>query len=585
MPFSDRPPSERAAAGGVSLLEGRDAHDRLADPAFVEACTRVYEQCPWRSPNQHPAFVTAWYACYATQFDPLLVLRESADGQLTGLFTLAVDRCSGLPLVAGMPQVDYVGWVCDAASADAFASDLMALLTQRFAGASLRLRYLARGLPLGWMDAVDGSCGGVIREDFLRPVLALDDPEALRQVLRKRSNKSRYNRLKRMGEVEVLELRGRAALEGWLDDIATFCDLRQGAINDSMPFLEDANKREFHLRLAETEGLLYTTVLMVGGQPAAALVSLCARDSAAVSLFGISPFFAKHSPGKLLVYETGLRLAEAGYRELDLTPGGAWKERFASSSDTVPMVDVYFSARAARMARLRGSASRFVATALRRCGIEPDRLRALVRGLERLSPGAVMRRLGRLGQWVAHTQESRVYRIDAGSVTPPAADALMRVDEPADLLAFTPRETWQSCAAFLADGIERLSLGEHLYSRVEDGLLVHYGWLADRQASSFFPEIGASYEYPAGSAVLYDFYTDPSARGRGYYQRSLRQMIADAAARPGVEHIYISVRAENAPSRHVIEKAGFQYEASLFRRTRFGRPTIREVRAAAEACG
>ncbi len=579
MQFSDRPPGQRAAAGSVALVEGAAAHARLADAAFVDACNRLYERCPWRSPNQHPAFVSAWYACYAEQFDPLLVLRESADGQLTGLFTLAVDKRSGQLLAAGMPQVDYVGWLCDADSADDFADDLVQLLARRFAGASLRLRYLARGLPRGWMQRT----AGVISEDFLRPVLALDDPEALRQVLRKRSNKSRYNRLKRMGEVEVLELRGREQLAPWLDDIATFCDLRQGAINDSMPFREDANKREFHLRLAEAEGLLYTTLLMVGGRPAAALVSLCARDSAAVSLFGISPFFSRHSPGKLLVYETGLRLAEAGFRELDLTPGGAWKERFASASDTVPMVDIYFSAYGARVARLRGAVSRAAAATARRCGVEPDRLRALVHGLRRLSAGAVARRLGRLGQWLSHTQESRIYRLDTAALEPSAPDPLMRVDEPADLLAFTPRETWQSCAAFLGDGIERLSLGEHLYSRVEDGVLVHYGWLADQQADSFFPEIGANYTYPPDSAVLYDFYTDPSARGRGYYQQSLRQMIADAAAKPGVAHIYISVRAENAPSRHVIEKAGFAYEASLFRRTRFGRATIEQVQSGAEA--
>ena len=32
--------------------------------------------------------------------------------------------------------------------------------------------------------------------------------------------------------------------------------------------------------------------------------------------------------------------------------------------------------------------------------------------------------------------------------------------------------------------------------------------------------------------MLYDFYTDPTARGRGLYQRSLKQMAKDAAAQP-----------------------------------------------------
>jgi RimJ/RimL family protein N-acetyltransferase len=47
-------------------------------------------------------------------------------------------------------------------------------------------------------------------------------------------------------------------------------------------------------------------------------------------------------------------------------------------------------------------------------------------------------------------------------------------------------------------------------------------------------------------------------------------MSADAANIAGTEFIYISVVADNAPSRHSIEKAGFEYQSSLYRKVVLG---------------
>jgi RimJ/RimL family protein N-acetyltransferase len=121
--------------------------------------------------------------------------------------------------------------------------------------------------------------------------------------------------------------------------------------------------------------------------------------------------------------------------------------------------------------------------------------------------------------------------------------------------------------------LTRLGNGHHLYSRVEDGTLVHYGWLIERQQRAFLPEISQSVEMPDGSAVLFDYYTHPAYRGRGYYNASLRQMAHDAAEIPGTNSIVIGVVADNAASRKGIENAGFEYWRSGFQRVRVGRVT------------
>ena len=55
-----------------------------------------------------------------------------------------------------------------------------------------------------------------------------------------------------------------------------------------------------------------------------------------------------------------------------------------------------------------------------------------------------------------------------------------------------------------------------------------------------------------------------------YDQSALRQIVVDAAAIPDTRNVFISVLADNAPRRHVIEKVGFQHYASVVRRMRFG---------------
>jgi RimJ/RimL family protein N-acetyltransferase len=106
-----------------------------------------------------------------------------------------------------------------------------------------------------------------------------------------------------------------------------------------------------------------------------------------------------------------------------------------------------------------------------------------------------------------------------------------------------------------------------VYTLVEDGRLVHYGWLSERQQKSNISEVEQDFYLPPESAVLADFYTHPAARGKGLYQQSLRQMLRDAALVAGTRHIFIGVMADNLPSRHVIEKVGFNYQFSFFART------------------
>jgi RimJ/RimL family protein N-acetyltransferase len=137
-----------------------------------------------------------------------------------------------------------------------------------------------------------------------------------------------------------------------------------------------------------------------------------------------------------------------------------------------------------------------------------------------------------------------------------------------DLLAYQPAEGWQAPRqAFLREALQRIERGETVYTLVQDGRLVHYGWIHQRR-QAWLPEVGLRLELPEGAVTFYDFYTHPQYRGRGFYQSALRHMLAETAASPQVRQIHIAVLAGNAPSRRSIEKVGFLYAKSFFRRVR-----------------
>jgi RimJ/RimL family protein N-acetyltransferase len=105
--------------------------------------------------------------------------------------------------------------------------------------------------------------------------------------------------------------------------------------------------------------------------------------------------------------------------------------------------------------------------------------------------------------------------------------------------------------------------GNHLYSLVENGVLVNYGWLTARQERAPDAAIGLEVIPPPCSASVWDCFTHPSARGRGLYRQSLWQSMHDAVELDGANQVFVYVYADNAMSRRVIEKAGFEYHGSL----------------------
>src|SRR5205809_763245 len=198
--------------------------------------------------------------------------------------------------------------------------------------------------------------------------------------------------------------------------------------------------------------------------------------------------------------------------------------------------------------------------------VSESRRRVSSRGLAPALRAALQGRLARC--W--SVREFRMYGLSASEVSKTESDGDLRRDAIDDLLLYRPFSANEmSVEDFLAEAAQRLEQGQHVYTFAADGVLLHYSWLIEqtRRAGSDF---GHEFAFPGPAAVLWNDYTCPDARGRGLQTRSIHRRLRDTAAAGGTS-MFIGVRADNAISRHNIEKVGFRYWASGWIQYRLGR--------------
>lgn len=551
----------------LSLLRGRAAEAALSDQRFLDQWRNLLGRCPHATAFQSPGFVCAWYRAYCAQWQPVIAHSAQANGELAGLWLLAHDPVAGLLAHAGTHQAEYQVWLALPGTDAGFLSAAWKELKRALAFPALGFKFLPNTAFADTITRVDGMRDCAKIRSHRRPLLNLD-ANAVKAAFSKKSNKSRVNRLKKLGTIEFRRLKDLAEFDLFFDTLINFYDFRQGAINNTTPFREDRDKRAFHRALlADPDSGAYVTATLLDGEPIAAFWGSDSGRGVHLGMLFYSPFLAEHSPGKLHIMDLSAQLLRDGKQVLDLTPGGdAWKERFANDHDTVAEAIVYASTLARRRAEgreyLLRLARRFAAAA----GVSTTALRLFAHRLVRVRPAQVIRKLS---AWITTDREFRVYRTTRSLAASQQADERVRCNALPDLLSFEPGESWQSRDGFLSSALKRIENGTRAYTVCIDDQLAHVGWLTHGLQSNM-TEVKQSMTFPVGSVALFDFYSHPDFRGRGLYRATISHMLRQAFADEAIKYAYISVLADNAPSRHVIEKMGFEYQGSFFWQCRFG---------------
>jgi len=393
--------------------------------------------------------------------------------------------------------------------------------------------------------------------------MAVGDGSKIRETLQKKSNKQHITRLKKLGHLEFQRVRRFEEIAEDFDEILDLHDFRQGAMYRCMPFRDDPSRKAFYRSLFEVPDLLYTTVWRLDGKVFSVRMDFMYREGVVSGLAAHAPFLAKASPGAMHLYLLGSLLASEGIPQFDLTAGGdSYKERFASHHDEIHRLIVFFSAADRLRARAKAAARRTAKRILGYASITPDQVRKTIDNIKIITKK--MSTSPRSPLPAGSREHDRIiYHLDRATIVEDLPDGpVFRRNVLADLLVYAPYNAQaQSQVDFLRNASERLERGDHVYTYVENGLLISQIWLTrlSRAAREEHGEVARG--FPPGSVMLDGFQTHPSHRDLGLFRSSVARILTDLALSGDPNPVGVIVDSDDVAARHVLAELGFDDQA------------------------
>lgn len=549
-----------SAPVAVQVVRATAAWRLLEDEAFVAEWATLQDQCPWATAFQGPAFLRTWLASYRQVIEPVVILSRNAAGNLTGLLVLA-RRNNGELIPAGDVQAEYQAWICLPEIAEHFPPAAITSVRRELPASGLVFKYLPPATPLDWTSAPGMA---TLLTPHRRPLLRFGDGTEIEASLRRGTNRSKLNRLKRLGKLEVRQVTDSDEFDRLFDRMIEFYDLRHGAIHGTAAFNDDPRKTPFHQAMMRVRGLLHVSVMTAGDEIAAAHLGVRSGPELQLGIIVHNPLLAKHSPGTLHILLLSQMLRELGMTQLDLTPGGdAYKESFANAWDQVHTLVVYGSDAHSQAAAVMKSAKMQAKRLLDRVNISPARAETLTKDALQIvrQPKALVRRAA---QWLRSDLDSHLY--DCMATVDLPEDAEIRRDCIADLLLYQPAGAGPTRRAFLSAALDRLRIGQHCFTARSSGRLVACAWLADRPDGTTHDGLPDELHLPADASLAYGFHIDSSDASRW-----AKRLIAAMAGAADNRRLVAILPADyghptSAPDNLRLERSG-----TISLRTRFGR--------------
>lgn len=555
----------------LKIITGVEVWTLLEDEFFLSSWLELAKKDRKVTVSQEPAFVIPWYKQYTSTYVPILCLAYDKKGALAGLMPLAKNINDDTFTHAGAGEAEYHGWIAHREIDEDFPAECLIRLKNTSNIKTWQWRWLAPRTPVKWFSSQLLTYEGIyVRlRTQASPLWDLGDKTKYEKILKNRALRSKVNRYKRKGPYYIERITDKERTRELIDILRIQFDFRREAVNNVRPFGDDPNKASFYIERQNYPDNNHFTVLWSDHRPIAFHFGACDHDTLYLGLSSYDPVESKNSPGTLLLIELGKMLFEAGYRYLDLTPGGdQYKERFANAYQKLVEPKFYFNKQEKIKDDIIHRIKLIAKNILSHVTTDPHRIRHLainLRVVKSLTPTKIFRRIIRL---IYDNSTYLLYRLLTETVEISSVrDPEINVQKYADLLAFTESNPWATRQDLLLEALKRFSAGEKLYSIIKKGILVHYGWMTNGGEEHRFAEVDMTFNSPPGSIILYDFYTEPQFRRQGLYQRSMKQMILDACEM-GAKEIYISIRPDDLVSRRMIEKAGF-FPFCTFSKKRF----------------
>lgn len=552
----------------ILVLKGEDANRQLRDPYFLQLWRDLTSECPWTTVAQTVEFVSVWYEVYHSRFVPLLVCGYSDRGNLVGLLPLALSVDGKELWPAGGQQGEYHGWLASPPRSDEFLDRALRELAGCVKQDRLVFRCLPPLTPIEWVRRRSFWKRNCILRLQRRPLLNLSGLEHIGESLRKKSNKSRLNRLKKFGELQFEQIRSSSLNPEDFSSIAMSYDLRMGAIAGVLPFHDDKLKKQFYLKLLDQPGLFHMTILRAGKSWVSAHIGGCSRNKEVyLGILAYCPFFAQYSPSKFHVFKLAEMLSQQGFSNFDLTPGGSYKERFETHSDEVYGLEVFFRPAAYWRSLVTRIVRRAISQSLKSIGLPLENLRKNV-----VKQSTARELLTVLCKLIFQKTEVRILEFKCPETGETRIEDALAKDCLSDLLQYVPSSANQTRQAFLDQALRRIESGSHFYTKVQDGKLTYCSWRADAVSDFLLPifDQGQRVELSPNSAVVYGWWTHPQCRDEAFSRAALVQILREALSVHGNESAFVSVCGDEKMMLRVAEALGGVHHSTVLAVRFFG---------------
>ncbi|SIT75415.1 GNAT family N-acetyltransferase [Pontibacter indicus] len=512
----------------TSLLIGKEFWELYADNNFQKNWDSLYRNCSWATAFQSREFVMPWYQVFAKEYLPVVVTSH-INGELCGLLTMALPNSGasidqlGLSRIqiigAGAYEAEYQVWLAEEGVGEFFIKEALFLLKERFPKSDILFRFLPAQTPIGWTktEKIWQSC--CVIQEFKRPLLELQSASVAQHLQITRQHKTKYNRLKRTGNLVFEKITDSEQFTTVLNDLAEQYDFRQGVMFNMNQFRENPFKKDFLIQLFRN-GILHVTIMRLNNEIIAAMVAVQGKNW--VHLQGLnthSPFHAKNSPGMLHFFMLGRCLSNEGYNIFDLTPGGdGYKERFATAYDQVYSLVVTDNI----PYRLKRRARKLIYDRLIKSGHRPMSVE--------LNLKKKLYTLRHQFKAISHGNFYRYKKADASHYLykiPPLLSSKIpiSINSLKDLLNFETGGTHVSRWEFLEDAMRRFENGQHTYTWAEGGRLLCCAWLYTTESQHKYACFEINYCHPEVREHLREFLAKSETVAAIYHKAYLPYVI------------------------------------------------------------
>jgi len=528
-----------------------DASELLQCAHFRSSWQKLYERCPWSTIFQNPHFLDIWYDTYAAFYDPWVFCGYAADDELVGLLALTVSRDGCELRVAGTQHAEYQCWLADPEHSSVFIEQVFIYLRQHCSFKTLTFDCLPLGMPLESECFRKNMCIG---EEMNQPLMELSDSRRISDSLKKKGNRSKLKRFEKNGKLQFRRINHSTELPPHFDDLVASYDLRIGALAGILPFQDDPCKKLFYLRMMDVPGILHATLQSAGERLISFHLGNTNGQQVCLGVLGYSPFFAESSPAKFHILALAGELKKEGFCALDLTPGGVYKERFATQYQKTLKLRVFFD----RGRYLRSLVSKHSRTLVLKAtmgfGISMASIQKGVATIRRFNPKYLFKHCV---DFSGTRLRSNVYLFRRDVVTPAHQLNSLERDRIQHLCAFAAKQHIPNGERkyFFQDALKRLEAGQHCYTRVESGILVQLGWMTD-QASIKLAVADGQFVLPERSCMLLGFRFHALFSSSNCFRDALLQMIFDAFRSDQTERVYCSIPETMSAYRNLVESLG-----------------------------